>query len=891
MRWLALEPGEARVLALMGALVSTLLCAYTVAKVLRDALFLEQFGALSLPYAYLGVAFATAGFVWIETQIARRFARVGASRFNQILAIVLSAVAAVALPIHPHWTTALFYVWTGSQAMMLVPHFWVLALDVWDSRRARRVFPLLTGFGLVGGLAGGAFVGWATPLVHRAGLMWSLPIMLLLVYGLTALLESRRARRGHVDFLSARGSPWKTIRQNRYILILVISLALSVIVGTLVDFQFKYLVQRSFFDTQSMTQFLGRFYVGLNALSLLLQFGAAGWLLQRLGLGVATGLQPTAILALATWASIAPGMWVVIALRWSQGVLSQTVGKSGNEIYYAAIRPNVRRQIKPAIDTLVERWSDAVVGVLLIVTMHALGVHIQTIGIVTAALTAVWIVLLVLQDRHYGRAFQSLLSSRWIEPEDSSDAVRTPAARRVLIEALHAEDERRIVLSLQLSARVRDPKIASEVRRCLAHASPAVRVAAMTAMETLRLADPDHRAESFLSDSSEEVRRTAVRYLMLRGPRPVEFTRGILDGGDRTLHRYAVDVLFECQCEARRALTLQWIDPRLASDDVEDVRIAARALGVIPGQPAIDRLHGLLTHDDLEVRRTAITSAIRRPSTEFLDDLLPALEMPELHHEVRLAVAAIGDPAIPWLEKMLDGKLGARAQSVAANTIAQIGSRRAIQVLLGLARSTDLRSRHLGLRGLARVRVRAGEPVLARGLAHRLFLRELRDCRLGLDASTALESHPAAEVRLLASSWRESAEWAIERAMQALASWYESRPLIGVLERLRSRDRTVQSPALEFLEHLLPRSVFRPVRRVFEDAALPASDDPEAPDPIARWIEVSWNSDDPWLRACAVRASRCVPSFDPRPFQTRTEEDPLVKTELAAAGLVPEAAC
>jgi hypothetical protein len=52
-------------------------------------------------------------------------------------------------------TTALFYVWTGSQAMMLLPHFWGLALDIWDSRRARLLFPLLAGSGLIGGLVGG----------------------------------------------------------------------------------------------------------------------------------------------------------------------------------------------------------------------------------------------------------------------------------------------------------------------------------------------------------------------------------------------------------------------------------------------------------------------------------------------------------------------------------------------------------------------------------------------------------------------------------------------------------------------------------------------------------------------------------------------------------------
>jgi AAA family ATP:ADP antiporter len=884
-RWLGLEPDEGRRLALMGALVAVLLCGYTIAKVLRDSLFLAHFGALALPYAYVAVALASAGFVWIESRIARRFSRVGASQFNQYLAILCSVAAALVYPHNRYWTTAVFYVWTGSQAMMLLPHFWVLALDIWDSRRARRVFPILAGCGLIGGLAGGAFAGWTTPLVQRVGLMWTLPLLLLGAHVLTRAVERYRARRDRPEDVPLRVSPWKIIRRSPYILIFVVALALSVIVGTLVDFQFKYLIQHRYPDPHALTQFLGRFYFGLNALSLLFQFGAVGWLVQRFGLGVSAGLQPAAVLALASWAAVTPGVWVVIAMRWIQGVLSQTIGKSSNEIYYSAIRTSLRRRIKPAIDTLVERWSDAAVGVLLVVALHAFHLPVATIAIMTAVLTAGWIGVSFALDRQYGRAFRQVLSSRWIEPEDAPDAMRVPAARRALIEALHAEDERSIVLALQLSGQVKDARIAVAVRECLTHESPAVRAAAVDAMESMGLTDHENRIAGLLAEPHEAVRRAAVHYLLVRGPRALEFAHEVFRGEDETLHRYAVDVLLEHPCAARAALTLEWVDARLASTRSEDLLLAARGLGVLSGQAPVRRLRALLSHSDLEVRRAALQSAIRRPSREILDVLVPLLLVPGLHHEARLAIAAVGNPAVAPLVALLDGGQGARAQSLAANTLAQIGSRRAVQMLLRLARSSELRKRHLGLRGLARARVRKGEPVLPRDLVHRLFLRELRDYRDCLDPAVALESHAAAEVQLLADSYRESAERALERAMQALACWYEPEPLIGVLDRLRSRDRLVASPALEFLEHVLPRSIFGPVRRVFEEPAIADADKETTADPLAEWIEAAWNSEDGWLRACAVRASRFFPSFDPRRFTATSEEDPRVRAEIVTLGL------
>ena len=78
---------------------------------------------------------------------------------------------------------------------MLLPHFWALALDVWDSRRARNVFPLFGGCGLLGGLAGGAFAAWSTPFLKQAGLMWTLAGLLVVAHALTLVVERHRARR------------------------------------------------------------------------------------------------------------------------------------------------------------------------------------------------------------------------------------------------------------------------------------------------------------------------------------------------------------------------------------------------------------------------------------------------------------------------------------------------------------------------------------------------------------------------------------------------------------------------------------------------------------------------------------------------------------------------
>ena len=882
-RRLGLEPREGWLLVLMGALVAILLCAYTIAKVLRDTLFLQEFGALALPYAYVGVAVASAGSVWLESRVSRRFAHVGASRFNQYVAIGFSVLAAAALPRARHWVAGLFYLWTGAQAMMLLPHFWGLALDVWNSRRARRLFPLLSGCGLLGGLAGGGFAAWSAPFIHPAGLMWILSGLLVAARGLTSSIDRHRTRFSEPAPAPSGVSSWEIMRKSGYIKILTAGLALSVIVGTLVDFQFKLLIQRMYPEPHALTQFLGTFYAGLNGVSLLFQFGAAGWLLQRLGLGTSTGLQPGAVLVLAAWAALTTGGWAIVAMRWIQGVTSQTLGKTSTEIYYAAIRPNERRRIKPALDTLVERWSDALVGVLLLVVLHLLHVRIELIVVATGVLAVAWLCVLFLLNRQYGRAFHEALSRRWIEPEVAPESMRLPAARKSLLQALRSDDERQVLLALRLSQYARDPAIGDAVRHGLEHASPIVREAAVDAMDVLRLPDRDHLVEGFLAGPDEGPRRAAVRYLLSRGPAPLEFARRLLGGDDRALARHLLDALFDHPYEARGALTWTWIDARLESGRREDLLLAARALGAMEAPASGGRLRALLANPDVDVRRAALLTAARRPSPARLDVLLPLLIVSELSDEARQAVAAVGDPAVPGLQRLLNGASGVRAQARAARVLSQIASPLAVECLVTLIRGPDPRLRHLGLQGLMRARVRTGQPVLPRSTAHRLFLRELRDYRVWLDPAASLEKSPVPEVRLLGESCREFADRALERALHALACWYDPTPLMGVFERLRSPERVFSAPAMEYLGHVLPRGVFRPVSRIFEEEAMAAHERRvPAPDRLAESIRVAWEKGDAWLKACAVRASRHAPAFDRGRFATDDGGDPMIRAELDA---------
>ncbi|HEV8202170.1 MAG TPA: HEAT repeat domain-containing protein [Candidatus Polarisedimenticolia bacterium] len=897
-RRLGLDPDGLALLARMGALSAILFGAYTIAKVLRDSLFIGEYGALSLPYAYIAVAFCSAGYVFLESRVAHAFPRLGARRFNQWTAILLSLALAMALPRAPHVTSGLLYLWVSSQAMMLLPHFWAMGLDLWDSQRARRLFPLLGGCGLVGGLAGGAIAAASAKVLPPTGLIWALPALLLVVRLLTSGIEGRHVEHAASIPAATRDSSWDIIRRSRYIKILAVALTLSVCISTLVDFQFKIFAQKMYPEPHDLTRFLGTFQVGLNSVSLLLQFGATGWLLQRLGLGPSTGLQPGTVLVFATWAAVTTGGWAVVAMRWLQGVAALTLGKSSNEIYYAAIRPHERRRIKPALDTLIERWSDAVVGCILLVVMRLLQIPVGVIVGMTAMVAAMWLFVLFHLDRQYGRAFREALSRRAFDPEDVPESMRVPAARQALLEALASGEERRVLVALRFCSLARHPLLARAVRERLADPSPAVQAGAIVAMEGMGLRDPEGTVERLTRSPDEGVRRAAVHHVIALSPGGLAFARRVLDGPDDPLRAEVVEALADRPASAEALFDRARIDAWLASGRPDDLLLAARALGAIDASFAAEALRVLLEHPDTEVRRAALAAAARRPRAASLPILLPLLETPGLGHEARRAIVPLGDAAVPALERLLAGQGGERARAQAAGALARIATPRARRALATLVRSPDARLRHLGLSGLARIRLETGRPVLPRSLVHRLFLREMRDYRACALPAAALRQHAVPELRLLGESWRESAGRAVERGVQALACWYDPRPLFGVLDRLRPDTSGDAAPALEYLGRLLPRRVFHAVHRVLEQEAQVVPGEDQEGERLAGWIRAAWENGDAWLRAVAVRASRCVPGFDARLFEAddarETPEAPgreapeaIVRAEIAALGRAP----
>ncbi len=863
-RRLDLEPGDRLVLVLMGGQVGCLLAGYTIAKVLRDSLFLTEYGAQALPWGYVAVAAAAIGLIALESRLSRRWGSSQVHGVTQTLAIGLSAAAAILASSAPWWLPAVFYVWTGSLTLLLVSHFWIAALDAWDSQRARLIFPLLTGCGLVGGIVGGAFAGFFAGGEGATFLLWALCGLLIAFRLLTLMLSARLPQRPLVTQVAAGTSPWKAFRESSFLRYLAAALGLAVVVSTLVDFQFKSLAQEAYPDPAAFARFLGRFYAGLNILALIVQFGLAGWLLRRLGIGAASGLQPALMLVFGAGLFVAP-VWIVAqAMRWVQGIVYQTLGKSSSEIYFMAIRPPERRQVKPTLDVVVERGADAVAGGLLLLTFALVGVGVRAVAGLTVVAALLWIAMLYQVHRRYVRAFRESLAAPWAEPDSALQSLRMPGAIEALTEAIGSDDPRRVAIALRFAARAGQASLAPAVLGALGHESPRVRTEATRAAIALGFSGEEERLRSFLADPYEPLQRAALEALLTHGRDAPAFAREVIEGDERVRREHALDLMESKPTLAHGAITLDWIDRRIAAGTPEELRDACRGLGHQPGPAASERLRLLLPHGDREVRRAALRALARTPALEFLDVALDHLNDRGLRFEAQDAVVAFGERAVPRLAELARTHPEDEVRALAAAALSRIGGRRARPVLLELARSSNPALRFHGLRNLNRIHERTGRRQVSHRDALRMFLREMRDDRIHTDLAVALPATADGAVALLRASYGESADRALERACRALACYHWPAPLRGAYESLRTGSpRESSARALEYLGSLLPGRAFQVARGILEASPGAMASGAEPKVDVRPLLESGLQSDDPWIRAVAEHA--IAPAADGAP--------------------------
>jgi len=197
----------------------------------------------------------------------------------------------------------------------------------------------------------------------------------------------------------------RLVFRSRYLLSIVAIVGLYEIVSTVMDFQFSATIAH-YLEGEAIGRQFATVFAITNAVSLLVQLFLTGFVMSRLGVGMALLVLPFAALAGSGAFMALPALWIGSLLNTADNGFSYSINQSAKESLYVPCTKEEKYKAKAFIDMFVQRFAKAVaVGVSLGVTAWFQDFSsVRWLSVFTLVVIAFWLVAV----RYAGRRFEEV---------------------------------------------------------------------------------------------------------------------------------------------------------------------------------------------------------------------------------------------------------------------------------------------------------------------------------------------------------------------------------------------------------------------------------------------------------------------------------------------------
>jgi AAA family ATP:ADP antiporter len=782
---------------------------YMIGRVARDAIFLDHFTALDLPYADVSAAACAGGVLALYLRAGRR-ADVHRLQIGSLLFIAGSLVIlwwGVHVE-HWAWCAATLYVWVGICGVLAVTQVWTLANFVWTTREAKRLFGLLGSAGIVGGIAGGFIAKWIAKTTGTDAMLLVMAALLLPCAALVPIVWAQRYPQAGEHEATGANAPSAGLRdsvrlvgRSPYLRTIAILIALASVATTVVGWQFKAIAKDAFVQKDALAAYLGAFtgYAGL--VSLLTQLLVTTKLLRRFGVGVALLVLPCTLALGSVAVAFSGALWAATLVRGSDNVFRYSVDSSAVQLLYLPVPAAIKLQVKSFIDTVVWKVGDGFAGLILLVFATAWRFTPQQISWVTLVLIGGWIAAALVARQRYVATLRENIQQVSLRP-DPSVPMLDHFTSSVIAEKLGSSNVTDVLYALWLFEIGRRVQSHDGVHKLLAHPSPVVRFRAIGILSGAGDLSVRDEVAALLNDDNLAVRTEALQYMArhdLIDPladlsTPGNFARyAIRSATVAFLARPGADQ----NIEAARMLLDRMARENGGEDGGVRTRLeAARLIASLPGE--FDEQIALLIRDpDPAVAYEAVLTVGQRRVRSAVPALVEQLANSALADEATQALSQFGDAVIGTLrERLNDPKAPARVRQAIPQVLLRIGSPAAAVALAEDLLQVDLVLRFRIISALNKLHETRRNLTLDRQALETGLTAELMGHYRSYQLLGGLGGVPDAALK-------HSMDHELERIFRLLKLLFPSIDLQNAYTGVQSSDPRTRANALEFLDNTL----------------------------------------------------------------------------------------
>ncbi len=390
----------------MATLLFFLIAANNLIKIVRDSIFLSHHAVSELPYLYILVALLAAVIIATYTKYTQTLSIVRLILATN--AVILSNIIGFWLVLtyfSGGWIYYAFYIWSAIVSVIAVAQLWTLADQIFNLEQGKRSFGLLSAGGTVVGTLARFGVNWfLPPWMESHHLLWVIAGLYLAPSALLVWSQRRIVGKISKSELGISDKAKETRASNigellagsRYLKLIAILIFVSVIVSTLLDFQFKSAAKQAYPSGGALTVFFSSYYGWLSIATFFVQVVLTGKILTTLALKPSLYVTPGSLFIGSVAIVIWPGLVTVVLTRMADGALRESIYRSGMESLYMPLSGNVKKTVKTFLDVVIERIGDATAGFIILIALSVTASTYRHLQFACVALIVLWILMIAL---------------------------------------------------------------------------------------------------------------------------------------------------------------------------------------------------------------------------------------------------------------------------------------------------------------------------------------------------------------------------------------------------------------------------------------------------------------------------------------------------------------
>jgi ATP:ADP antiporter, AAA family len=813
---LNLRPGELRRGLPLFAYLFLVIASFLVGKVVRDSLFLSRFKAVQLPYVNIATALVVGVIIAVYIRVGRRVSLRNLLLGSLMLFASNCVLFWVLARFHPvSWLYPVIYVWVGIFGVLAPTQAWTLSNYVLTIREARRVFWLVAGGAIVGGIFAGLFSKVVAQAFGTESLLLGMAVFLCACLPLVTVIwrqhQEAVANTEPTEALTEPGpqsllESMGLVFSSSYLRAIAGLIWVSSFVTAVIGWQFVATAKAFIPDKDLFSVFLGdiTFYIGI--LALMMQFLVTSPLLRRFGIRLVLFTLPLALLATSVYMLAVGTLFSAVLLRGSDLIFRLSVDKSAMELLYLPLPSRLKFQVKWFIDTVIWRMGDGFAGVAVLLLATYLRLTARQLSWFVVLLISGWIAAVLVARQQYLVALKDSIKERRLDVEHAAAPVLDRSTAELFAANLSASDPKEILYALSLFEVEGQRPAYPGVRGLLTHPVPEVRQKAIGILSASADKSVVPDVKRLLKDPELSVRTAALLYMTHHEPiDPLTVVAGFGDFADFSVRSAVVSFLAvpgEAQDLDTAGKILEvMVNPEEAEG--EQARLeAARLLGELPDQfdPLLSKL---LTDPDTQVVREAIISVGKLHKRRLVPDLLDRLGHPELAASTVQALSSFGDRIVGTLrDHLADSAVPIEVRQQVILVLANMGTQLACNALVGNLLVADSRLRLRIVSALNTLRRLDPELKCDAEILEMLLSAEIlghyRSYQILERLETALRGDEP-----LAFTLSETMKLEVERIFGVLNLLYPRHDVSSAYVALQSKSMTLHDNALELLDHVL----------------------------------------------------------------------------------------